>query len=212
MDKRFCIFDMDGTLVDSMPIWKSLGRDYLEARGHRPTQAQLAAMGPMTMLEGAAFLMETFGVAGPPERIIDEMHAVMEGHYRTDIPLKPGIGDYLDRLKKRGARLCVATATAEPLARACLERLGVARCFDFILSCEAVGAGKTRPDVYLEAARRLGGTPADTAVFEDALYAARTAKAAGFYVVGVPERAYETDWPALSALADETILDWRNAL
>ena len=212
MDKKFCIFDMDGTLVDSMPIWKSLGKDYLEARGHRPTQAQLAAMGPMTMLEGAAFLMETFGVAGPPERIIEEMHAVMEGHYRTDIPLKPGVRDYLDRLKGEGARLCVATATAEPLARACLERLGVEDCFDFILSCETVGAGKTRPDVYLEAARRLGSAPGETAVFEDALYAARTAKKAGFYTVGVPEAAYAQDWPALAALADETILDWRNAL
>ena len=211
MDKKFCIFDMDGTLVDSMPIWKSLGKDYLEARGHRPTQAQLAAMGPMTMLEGAAFLMETFGVAGPPERIIEEMHAVMEGHYRTDIPLKPGVRDYLDRLKGEGARLCVATATAEPLARACLERLGVEDCFDFILSCETVGAGKTRPDVYLEAARRLGSAPGETAVFEDALYAARTAKKAGFYTVGVPEAAYAQDWPAMAALADETILDWRNA-
>ena len=212
MDKQFCIFDMDGTLVDSMPIWKSLGKDYLEARGHRPTQAQLAAMGPMTMLEGAAFLMDTFGVDGPPERIIDEMHAVMEAHYRTDIPLKPGIRAYLERLKGRGARLCVATATAEPLARACLERLGVADCFEFILSCETVGKGKTGPDVYLEAARRLGSAPAETAVFEDALYAARTAREAGFYTVGVGETAYAPDWPALSALADETIEDWRNVL
>lgn len=212
MDKKFCIFDMDGTLVDSMPIWKSLGRDYLEARGRRPTQEQLAAMGPMTMLEGATFLMETFGVEGPPERIIDEMHAVMEGHYRADISLKPGVQEYLAGLKKRGARMCVATATAEPLARACLERLGVACCFDFILSCEAVGAGKTQPHVYLEAARRLGSAPADTAVFEDALYAARTAREAGFYTVGIPEAAYAQDWPALAALADETILDWRNAL
>lgn len=212
MDKRFCIFDMDGTLVDSMPIWKSLGRDYLEARGCRPTPAQLAAMGPMTMLEGARYMMDTFGVEGPPEHIIDEMHAVMEGHYRTDIPLKPGIEVYLDRLKGEGARLCVATATAEPLARACLERLGVVKYFDFILSCETVGAGKTRPDVYLEAARRLGGCPADTAVFEDALYAAQTAKEAGFYVVGIPEASYENDWPALEELADETILDWRKAL
>lgn len=212
MDKKFCIFDMDGTLVDSMPIWKSLGKDYLEARGHRPTQKQLAAMGPMTMLEGAAFLMETFGVEGPPERIIEEMHAVMENHYRTDIPLKPGIQDYLEGLKKRGTRMCVATATAEPLARACLERLGVAHYFDFILSCETVGKGKTQPDVYLEAARRMGSAPEDTAVFEDALYAAQTAKEAGFYTVGVPEAAYGQDWPALAALADETILDWRKAL
>ncbi len=212
MDKKFCIFDMDGTLVDSMPIWKSLGKDYLEARGHHPTQSQLAAMGPMTMLEGAAFLVDTFGVAGPPERIIDEMYAVMEAHYRTDIPLKAGVRDYLEGLRSRGARMCVATATAEPLARACLERLGVARYFDFILSCETVGKGKTQPDVYLEAARRLGSVPADTAVFEDALYAARTAQEAGFYTVGIPEAAYRQDWPALSTLSDETILDWRDAL
>lgn len=212
MDKRFCIFDMDGTLVDSMPIWKSLSKDYLEARGHHPTQAQLDAMGPMTMLEGAAFLMDTFGVEGPPERIIEEMHAVMEAHYRTDIPLKPGVGAYLERLREEGAKLCVATATAEPLARACLKRLEVAGYFDFILSCETVGAGKTKPDVYLEAARRLGARPADTAVFEDALYAAQTAREAGFYVVGIPEAAYQDDWPALEELADETILDWRKAL
>ena len=212
MDKRFCIFDMDGTLVDSMPIWKSLSRDYLQARGHQPTQAQLDAMGPMTMLEGAAFLMDTFGVEGPPERIIAEMHAVMEAHYRTDIPLKPGVGAYLERLREEGAKLCVATATAEPLARACLERLEVAGYFDFILSCETVGAGKTKPDVYLEAARRLGACPAETAVFEDALYAAQTAREAGFYVVGIPEAAYQDDWSALEELADETILDWRKAL
>ena len=212
MDKRFCIFDMDGTLVDSMPIWKSLSKDYLQARGHHPTQAQLDAMGPMTMLEGAAFLMDTFGVEGPPERIIQEMHAVMEAHYRTDIPLKPGVRAYLERLRGKGAKLCVATATAEPLARACLERLEVAGYFDFILSCETVGAGKTKPDVYLEAARRLGASPAETAVFEDALYAAQTAREAGFYVVGIPEAAYQDDWPALEELADETILDWRKAL
>ena len=124
MDKQFCIFDMDGTLVDSMPLWKSLGKDYLKARGHSPTPDQLAALGPMTMLEGATFLMETFGIEGPPEHIIEEMHAVMEAHYRTDIPLKAGIQDYLVQLKQQGAKLCVATATAEPLARACLERLG----------------------------------------------------------------------------------------
>lgn len=212
MDKRFCIFDMDGTLVDSMPIWKSLSRDYLQARGRHPTQAQLDAMGPMTMLEGAAFLMDTFGVEGPPERIIEEMHAVMEAHYRTDIPLKPGVRAYLERLRGEGAKLCVATATAEPLAQACLERLEVAGYFDFILSCETVGAGKTKPDVYLEAARRLGAGPAETAVFEDALYAAQTAREAGFYVVGIPEAAYQDDWSALEELADETILDWRKAL
>ena len=91
----------------------------------------------------------------------------------------------------------VATATAEPLARACFARLGVDGLFDFILSCETIGVSKDRPDVYLLAAERLGAAPAETAVFEDALYAARAAREAGFYVVGVPEPAYAADWPCL---------------
>ena len=114
MDKKFCIFDMDGTLVDSMPAWKSLSRDYLEARDRHPTLEQLIRMGPMTMLEGASYLMETFGLEGPPEEIAREMNAIMETHYRTDLPLKPGVEQYLKQLTAKGVRLCVATATAEP--------------------------------------------------------------------------------------------------
>ncbi len=211
MDKRFCIFDMDGTLVDSMPFWSALGKDYLNALGITPTAEQLAPIGPMTMLEAAAYFMDLFHIPGPPERIVREMESVMEDHYRSDVPLKPGMKEYLETLKARGVRLCIATATAEPLSHACLSRLGVDHLFDFILSCETLGVSKNRPDVYLEAARRLGAAPEACAVFEDALYAARTAKEAGFYTVAVPETAYAADWLELSALADETILDWRNA-
>ena len=212
MDKRFCIFDMDGTLVDSMGYWKALGRDYLAGLGVRATAGQLEPIGPMTMLESAAYFMETFGIAGPAQRIVDEMEAIMDVRYRKDVDLKPGAKEYLERLRGRGCRLCVATATAEPLSRACLSRLGVDGLFDFILSCETLGVSKEHPDVYLSAARRLGAQPAETAVFEDALYAARTARDAGFYTVAVSEPAYASDWPALSALADETLLDWRSAV
>lgn len=212
MDKRFCIFDMDGTLVDSMRYWKRLGRDYLGARGIHPEEALLRAMESMTMLEGAACFMDAFGIPGPPQRIVDEMEAIMDVRYRKDVDLKPGAKEYLERLRGRGCRLCVATATAEPLSRACLSRLGVDGLFDFILSCETLGVSKEHPDVYLSAARRLGAQPAETAVFEDALYAARTARDAGFYTVAVSEPAYASDWPALSALADEALLDWRSAV
>lgn len=212
MDKRFCIFDMDGTLVDSMPFWKALGRDYLGTLGITPTAEQLEPIGPMTMLEGAAYFMDLFHIPGPPERIVREMEAVMEDHYRADVPLKPGMKEYLEQLKARGVRLCIATATAEPLSHTCLTRLGVDDLFEFLLSCETIGVGKTSPDIYLEAARRLGAQPEEIAVFEDAPYAARTAKAAGFYTVAVAEPTYAAGWPELSALADETITDWRNAL
>lgn len=211
MDKRFCIFDMDGTLVDSMPFWDALAADYLEQHGLHPTAEQLDAIDPLTMPETAAYFMEAFSIPGPPERIIREMEGVMEVHYRTDVPLKPGVREYLERLKARGARLCVATATAGPLARACLERLGVDKLFNFVLSCETLGVGKTRPDIFLEAARRLGAPPGEIAVFEDAPYAARTARAAGFYTVAVADAAFAGDWDTLSALAHETITDWRKA-
>ena len=111
MDKRFCIFDMDGTLVDSMPFWSALGKDYLNALGITPTAEQLEPIGPMTMLEGAAYFMDLFHIPGPPERIVREMEAVMEDHYRSDVPLKPGMKEYLETLKARGVRLCIATAT-----------------------------------------------------------------------------------------------------
>ena len=130
---------------------------------------------------------------------------MMEMHYRKDVPLKDGVAEYLKSLAERGVRMCVASATAEPLMQACLKRLGVLECFDFLLSCETVGAGKNRPDVYFAAAQRLGCRPEEAAVYEDALYAAKTAKQAGFYVVGIYDETAGRHWQELSQLADETI-------
>ena len=107
--------------------------------------------------------------------------------------------------------MCVASATAEELMDACLSRLGVAQYFSFLLSCETVGVGKNQPDVYWEAAKRLGAEPAEIAVYEDALYAAETAKSAGFYTVTVWDDSNQPHWETLTVLADEVILDWRTA-
>lgn len=123
--------------------------------------------------------------------------------------------------------MCVASATAEPLMEACLGRLGVLDDFEFLLSCETVGAGKKQPDVYLESIRRMGAQASETAVYEDAIYAAETAKRAGFYVAGVqdestagcwePEDPENPDsvrincWEKMKQLADEVIEDWNAA-
>lgn len=214
MDKKYCIFDMDGTLVDSMHYWRSLGRDYLAGQGITGPEAGrvLELIRPMTMLQAAQLFQDTFRFPGPPQAIVDEMNAVMDEHYRKDVPLKPGAREYLLKLKERGCRLCVATATDEALSHACFERLEVDGLFEFVLSCETTGVGKDRPDIYFRAARRLGAMPEETAVFEDALYAARTAKHAGFYTVAVEESCHaQRDWRELTALADEIITDWRSA-
>ena len=132
----------------------------------------------------------------------------MDTHYYKDIPLKKGIKEYLNELYNSGTIMCVASATAVPLIEACLKRLGIIEYFSFLLSCETLGVGKSKPDIYYEAARRLGAEPKNIAVYEDALYAALTAKKAGFYVIGVFDESSEKNFSNLKEISDEIILEW----
>ena len=210
MDKNFAIFDMDGTLIDSMVFWKNLATEYLSSKGVRQIPEDIPErIKPMTMSESAALFQQEFGLSGDPEA---EMNAMMDAHYRNDIPLKPGVREYLQMLRSRGVRMCVASATAEHLMEACLKRLGVRDCFSFLLSCETVGAGKRSPLVYQESAKRLHAAPEDVAVYEDALYALQTAKAAGYYVVGVYDDSAAKNWQTIEGIADEVILNWEETV
>lgn len=206
MDKNYAIFDMDGTLIDSMVFWKNLAIEYLPIKGVAQIPEDiLEQIKPMTMSESAALFQKEFGLTGDPEA---EMNAMMDAHYRNDIPLKPGVREYLQTLRSRGVRMCVASATAEPLMEACLTRLEIRDYFEFLLSCETVGAGKRSPLVYQESAKRLNAAPAEIAVYEDALYALQTAKEAGYYVVGVYDDSTAKNWQFIEKLADEIILNW----
>lgn len=209
MNKRFAIFDMDGTLVDSMVFWKMLGREYLESKGITGNiDDVLEQIKPMTMSESARLFIEEFSIPGTPDSVTAEMNALMDEHYRSDIPLKSGVKEYLEKLHNEGVKMCVASATDEQLIDSCLSRLSVAEYFQFLLSCETVGAGKSQPDIYFEAAKRLGALPEEIAVYEDALYAAETAKLAGFYTIGVYDDSGKNDWKQLNRTADEIISDW----
>ena len=209
MDKHYAIFDMDGTLVDSMVFWKNLASEYLKSKGVTEIPDDiLKKIKAMTMTESAAVFVQEFHLEGSPEQVAEEMNAMMDQHYQQDIPLKAGVQNYLEQLHRAGTIMCVASATAEPLMEACLKRLGVAHYFQFLLSCETVGAGKSKPDVYFASAERLGARLEEIAVYEDALYAARTAKEAGFYVVGVYDDSASGHWDELKALSDEWINEW----
>lgn len=206
MNKRFAIFDLDGTLVDSMGYWTTLAEEYLRSQGiERIPQEIKEQIEAMTLPESAALFTRYFQLEKSPRETAAEMYARMEAHYREDVPLLPGRQDYLRQLRETGVRMCVASSTAANLVENCLICLGIRENFEFVISCEQIGAEKDRPDVYLEAVRRFRAAPQDTAVYEDALYAARTAKQAGFYVVGVYDRHAADRWEALRALADETL-------
>lgn len=209
MDKKFAIFDMDGTLVDSMGYWNRLADEYLARFGLPGLSPALKEESiALTMLESAQLFIREFGLPGTPEQIAGEINALMKEHYRTDVPLKPGAAELLARLKAAGVKMCVASSTHPALIDLCLRRLEVRDCFEFLLSCEEVGEGKNRPTVYLEAARRLGGRPENTAVFEDILVAAQTAKQAGFSLGVIYDVNSDAEQPQLKALADCYITRW----
>lgn len=204
MDKRYAIFDMDGTLIDSMGFWRNLGREYLHAQGITENiEDTIEEIAPLTMSESSALFVERFPLNMTAETVAAEMNEMMDEHYRRDIPLKPGIRELLDMLRLSGMKMCVASATAEHLMTACLDRLGILHYFDFVLSCETLNTHKREPLIYLEAAKRMGGKPAETAVYEDALYAIETAKKVGFYVVAVYDNEAQKHWSNILALADE---------
>lgn len=205
MDKSYIIWDMDGTLVDSMVYWRNLTREYLTTKGVKDDLDSVTEeIRTMTMSESAELFAKRFSLAGDAKFVENEMNEMMNQHYRKDIPLKTGVKEYLEMMHQRNVKMCVASATAEELMEDCLERLGVRGYFEFLLSCETVGAGKSKPDVYFEAARRLEAAPKKIAVFEDAIYAIETAKKAGFYVVGVCDEA-EKDQRRVKALTDEYV-------
>lgn len=192
-----------------MSYWKNLAGEFLRSKGVVHIKGEvLEKIKAMTMTESAALFIEEFNLSGTPEAVAAEMNAMMDEHYKRDIPLKSGVKEYLDSLHEKGVEMCVASATAEHLMEACLNRVGVMKYFKFLLSCETVGAGKHKADVYFEAAKRLQAKPCDTAVYEDAIYAAITAKKAGFYVIGVYDDSAKLRWKDIEVLADEVIKEF----
>ena len=216
MDRKYAIFDMDGTLVDSMAYWQDVALEYLDSRGiakELQTPELMERIKTQTAPDTAALFKELFGIEESIPSIVAQVNRFMALHYQHDIRLKPGVEGYLKMLCGEGVHMCVASATTSSLIDACLTRLGARRYFDFLISCEDVGKSKTHPDVYLEAARRLGAsTPQEVAVFEDSIVAAKTAEGAGFYVVGVYDACSDEDWQELQQVSDETITDWSAAI
>lgn len=213
--RKYAVFDMDGTLIDSMVYWDRLGAEYLRSRGVNPDREDLQAVESMTMAESAAYFRQRYSLPDPIGKIISDMNAMMDRHYREDIPLKPGTAGYLEKLSAAGIKSCVATATDPGLARDCLGRLGVLPEFDFVISCETIGISKKKPDIYLQAAQIFRdiygkegpGENGDIAVYEDADYCIRTAKNVGFYTIAIYEPAYSGSWEKSCRTAD---LHFRN--
>ncbi len=178
------IFDMDGTLVDSMGMIMRMDEEIFERLSLPVSEEATRAMKYIPLGESAALLKSMFELPQTESELTRIMYDAMREGYLT-VKVKQGVGEYLRLAAESGVRMCIATATEPEIALEVSERLGIMRYMDFLVSCSDVGAPKARPDVFLECARRLGMSPQELAVFEDGLPGATSAAAAGFKVVGV---------------------------
>lgn len=179
------VFDVDGTLLDSMPVWNDIGELYLKSIGLTAREGLGVALHTMSLEQGAAYLKEEYRLQKEIPEIVREVLKIVADFYRMEAPLKPGVKETLECLKQKQIKMAVATSGNRELIEAALDRNGVLGYFGKIFTCTETGAGKDEPQIYLEAAQFLGSRQEETLVFEDALHAAETAKKAGFVVVGV---------------------------
>ena len=188
------IFDMDGTLLDSLPAWDHAAARYLKTRGIELPASVEEHIKHLSLLEGARYIVAQLNLPDRPEDLLEHTLAVVRQQYLTEILPKPGAVEILKKLHEQGIKICVATASDAALAQAAFERLDLMQYIDFIIACDEVGEGKHSPIIYEAALYRLGTSKKRTLVVEDALYAVQTAKRAGFLTAGVYEPFHPADY------------------
>lgn len=208
MQIRGAIFDMDGTLIDSLGSWNDF-INFFETKYHLKFDYEknadlLRQFRTVPINEVAVIVHEKFGIGESAETIANELVERLEIFYRTRVECKPDIPAFLKGLSQKGVKMCIASATRPELIRVVLRRLGINQYFPEIVSCEDVGKNKSFPDVFLAALDRLGTPKEETWVFEDSITALQTAKKAGFHTVGVYDRNNDRQ-EQVAAYSDEYI-------
>lgn len=190
---RGAIFDADGTLLDSMPIWESLGIRFLTGLGVAWQRDLQEILFPMSLEESSAYMKRQYQLSFSEEEIQEKILLILADFYRYEVALKPGVEEFLERLSKKGVLMAIATTGDRRLLEEALERLKVRSYFREIFTCTELHTTKKEPYIYWKAAASLGCKPQDTYVFEDVLHAALSAKRGGFYTVAVEDAASAKD-------------------
>lgn len=203
--KRLLIFDMDGTLLDSMEFWQNLGRKYLESKGKSPEDDLEDIIESMTLQESASYFKKKYDLDEDAEEIIKQVLDFIEDKYLNEIPLKKGVKKFLEKVNSQGYKMCILTTSEKSQAVGALKRTGVLDLFDEVYTDRDFNLSKKDPQIYIKACEKMGESPSDTVVFEDALYAVESAKKTGCAVVGVYDEYSKGDWDKIISIADKAI-------
>ena len=207
-NKKAVIFDLDGTLVDSMWMWKAIDIEYLGKFGHSLPETLQKDIEGMSFSETAVYFKETFQIPDSLEQIKSEWNRMAYDKYTKEVPLKKGVKRFLDYCKDNGIKLGIATSNSRELVESTIDALNIRKYFDYIMTSCDVAKGKPAPDVYLATARILGVEPSECLVFEDIIMGIMAGKNAGMEVCAVEDEFSINHTEEKKELADYYIRDY----
>lgn len=205
------IFDLDGTLLDSMPMWRRLDEDLLGLYGYTLRPGSREILLPLPLEEAIAWMKKEYALPVTVEALKEQVYALAREYYLNRSRLKEGALDFVDRLYRRGLPMVAATATDRALVEPALKRLELEERLRGLITCAEAGAGKQQPVIFQKARQMLGDPQGDVWVFEDSATAAATAQRAGFLVAGIADEDGRDDWPLLQENADAFFYSWQQA-
>lgn len=205
------IFDLDGTLLDSMGIWEQIDREFLQERGFSIPTDYFDLVSAMSFAEVAAYTIKRFDLSETVEELMQEWNQRAIIAYATRVDLKPEVTAYLQAVSGTQYRRAIATSLPPELYQPVLQRHQLSDYFEEIVTTHEVGQGKQDPAVFLETARRLGLSPNACLLYEDILPAVQSAKQIGMPVYAVYDAYSQADWPQMQRIADGWLLDFSQA-
>jgi HAD superfamily hydrolase (TIGR01509 family) len=208
--KRACIFDVDGTLIDSMGIWDDLGKRFLAKRGIEAQDNLGEILFPMSTEQSASYLRTHYGVHESIEEIRQGYRKIILSFYRDEVQEKPGACAFVKDLHEKKIPLCAVTTNETDIVHMVFQRLGIDSCFLDVLACSDLHTDKTKPDIYLSACKEMKAEVSETLVFEDTLQPVKTAVQAGFFTVAIEDEASRKDQETIRKTADLFIHDWKD--
>lgn len=209
---KAAIFDLDGTLVDSMWVWEKIDIDFLGRHGHAVPKNLKDNITHLSFTQVAEYFKETFSIELSVDEIMNEWHEMAYTEYSNNVFLKEGAKEYLHNLKKSGVKIALATSNSKPLLEATLKSNAIYDLFDSITVTDEVKKGKDNPDIYLLSAKKLNVDPSECMVYEDIIAAVGGAKLAGMNVTAVYDKASEADCDILKEKADKYIYSYKELL
>lgn len=199
---KAAIFDLDGTLVDSMGLWENLADYYLLSIGIEPPKDLSRALSELTVDEGILYLKRRFNLKSTIEEVNQSLEDILIDHYKNKIQLKPYVREILEKFKSKNIIMALATATDEYFVSMVLNRYGIRKYFTFIQTSQNVGLSKSQPEFFQIAIERLGVEPEKIWVFEDALHCMVSAKECGLNIVAVEDKWAFPDLKEIKEISD----------